>query len=102
MKTRVESKLIWLTTNIRSMSSFGCTILLDCLVVPEDGLQDVSRVPARGWEYIPDILADLSQFPIVHVHDVLDQRPVTDDVVLLKQVPFVHFAERLKPASGWV
>ena len=84
------------------MSSFGCTILLDCLVVPEDGLQDVSRVPARGWEYFPGRLADFSQFPIVHARDVLDQLELIIDLVLVIQVLFVHMAERLKPARGWV
>ena len=77
------------------MSSFGCTILHDCLVVPEEGLGEILMVPARGWEHFPGLLADLSQFPIVQARDVLDQLEVIIDLVLVAQVRFVHIAERL-------
>ena len=85
------------------MSSFGCTILHDCLVVPEDVLEEILMVPARGWEHFPGLLADHSQFPIVQVRDVLHQLEVILDIEPAAQVRFVHMAERLKPpAIGWV
>ena len=68
------------------MSSFGFTILHDCLVVPEDVLEEILMVPARGWEHFPGLLADLSQFPIVQARDVLDQLQVILDLVLAAQV----------------